>query len=114
MQGISIAIVGSVFGNFGVNFQKYSFMNEAEKVRGQAAETQGNAEIDTLVASLMQPSHLRRPYAKQPRWWFGMIMVVVGALSNFAAFGTYSSMVAFEHDFLVHYIMMMSSFVLQH
>eukprot|EP01138_Halocafeteria_seosinensis_P011031 gb/GECG01011266.1/.p1 GENE.gb/GECG01011266.1/~~gb/GECG01011266.1/.p1 ORF type:complete len:842 (+),score=103.15 gb/GECG01011266.1/:1-2526(+) len=61
--GIAIAIVGSIFGNFGVNFQKYSFMNEAEK-----------------------PSNQRRAYAKQPRWWFGMFMVILGALANFASF----------------------------
>eukprot|EP01138_Halocafeteria_seosinensis_P007055 gb/GECG01007214.1/.p1 GENE.gb/GECG01007214.1/~~gb/GECG01007214.1/.p1 ORF type:complete len:399 (+),score=32.47 gb/GECG01007214.1/:1-1197(+) len=63
VAGILLSIVASVAGNFGVNFQKYGFTMEARK-----------------------PLEERRPYGKQWRWWLGMLLVVFGALGDFASF----------------------------
>lgn len=60
--GVIVSIIGSVLSNFGVNTQKYSMIQEIRNDR-------------------------ERSYAKQPIWVIGMLMVIVGALADFAALG---------------------------
>ncbi|KAF0686206.1 Aste57867_21992 [Aphanomyces stellatus] len=63
MGGI-LAVVASVVSNFGVNVQKYSHTQEQKK-----------------------PEADQRPYITRPVWWIGLIMVIVGSIGDFAAFG---------------------------
>jgi len=60
--GVIVSIFGSVASNFGVNTQKYSMIQEIRTGR-------------------------ERPYARQPIWLLGMILVILGAVADFGALG---------------------------
>ncbi|ETW04830.1 hypothetical protein H310_03954 [Aphanomyces invadans] len=59
-----LAVAASVVSNFGVNVQKYSHTQEQKR-----------------------PVADQRPYIFRPVWWVGLIMVIVGSIGDFAAFG---------------------------
>ncbi|ETV86568.1 hypothetical protein H257_01722 [Aphanomyces astaci] len=59
-----LAVAASVVSNFGVNVQKYSHTQEQKR-----------------------PVADQRPYILRPVWWVGLIMVIVGSIGDFAAFG---------------------------
>ncbi|KAJ0403944.1 hypothetical protein P43SY_009437 [Pythium insidiosum] len=62
--GVILSILGSVCTNLGVNLQKYSFMREAKRSVG-----------------------LKRAYARQPFWVFGLLLVIGGSGLDFVALG---------------------------
>lgn len=62
--GVLLSVVSSILSNLGVNTQKLSLMREAAKPAAQG-----------------------RPYAKQPLWELGLLLVIVGSLGDFAALG---------------------------
>ncbi|OQR81596.1 hypothetical protein THRCLA_11587 [Thraustotheca clavata] len=62
--GVIMAIGASICTNMGVNLQKYSFLCEAKK-----------------------PLKDKRGYFFQPKWVFGLFLVIFGSLGDFAALG---------------------------
>eukprot|EP01050_Picozoa_sp_SAG11_P045937 SAG11_NODE_23197_length_393_cov_1.054422_1_plen_90_part_01 len=62
--GVVLSVVSSILSNLGVNTQKLSLMREAKRA-----------------------SERRRAYARQPLWRFGLLLVIVGSLGDFAALG---------------------------
>jgi len=62
IAGIAISLFGSTASNLGVNVQKYSQVRNNRK-----------------------PPKERKGYLKQPLWWIGLSMVILGALCDFGA-----------------------------
>ena len=62
LLGAVVAAIGSIASNLGVNCQKYSFMQNAK------------------LPKLQQKKHIR-----QKGWLFGMLLVVLGSVGDFAA-----------------------------
>ena len=62
LLGAIVAAIGSIASNLGVNCQKYSFM--------------ANAKL---------PKHLQKRHIRQKGWLFGMLLVVLGSIGDFAA-----------------------------
>ncbi|EQC32171.1 hypothetical protein SDRG_10365 [Saprolegnia diclina VS20] len=62
--GVLMSVVASICTNMGVNLQKYSFLCEAKR-----------------------PLLLKRGYFLQPKWAFGLFLVVFGSIGDFAALG---------------------------
>jgi len=60
--GVIVSILGSVASNFGVNTQKFSMIRE------------------------LRLGH-ERSYVKQPIWVLGLLLVIMGAIADFAALG---------------------------
>jgi hypothetical protein len=60
--GVITSIFGSVIQNLGVNTQKYSFNQEAKRIK-------------------------QRPYVLQPLWMLGLVGVIIGSLGDFVALG---------------------------
>lgn len=60
--GVIISIVGSILSNFGLNVQKFGQMKN-EKL----------------------PKEEQKSYVKQPLWWSGLILVIVGSLGDFVS-----------------------------
>jgi len=48
-----------------------------------------NVHVDSSAISSVpsQPIDERLPYTSQPRWWIGLVLVVLGALGDFVSFG---------------------------
>ncbi|CAK4507640.1 unnamed protein product [Aphanomyces euteiches] len=63
MGGV-MAVAASIISNFGVNIQKYSHRQEQKR-----------------------PEAEQRPYIMRPVWWVGLVMVILGSIGDFAAFG---------------------------
>nr|CCA23675.1 conserved hypothetical protein [Albugo laibachii Nc14]CCA25336.1 conserved hypothetical protein [Albugo laibachii Nc14] len=62
--GASLATFSSIVSNVGVNIQKYSHSQETNRtIKNQ------------------------RPYFRRPVWWIGLLLVIVGSLGDFTAFG---------------------------
>jgi len=64
LAGACLSIFGSVVSNFGVNLQKLAHTKNSEK-----------------------PHNLRRHYTKIHSWWFGLFLVIFGAICDFTALG---------------------------
>lgn len=62
--GAVLAVVSSIISNAGVNIQKSSHSR--------------NASL---------PTYDQKAYVARPRWWFGLAMVIIGSVGDFAAFG---------------------------
>ena len=62
--GATIAIAAAIASNLGVNVQKRS--HNCEGLKSLA---------------------MQRPYTRRPMWWFGMALVIFGALADFVALG---------------------------
>jgi len=60
--GVLLGILAALSANFGVNVQKYSMIREA----GQT---------------------VRRAYIKQPLWFSGLVLVILGSVFDFLALG---------------------------
>ena len=65
--GVILSILASIWGNLGVNTQKYSMMREEVRVEETGSKP--------------------RPYILQPFWSLGLFLVVAGSLGDFAALG---------------------------
>jgi drug/metabolite transporter (DMT)-like permease len=59
-----MAVAASVLSSLGVNIQKFSHAQDR-----------------------LRPEAEQRPYIQRPVWWLGLLMVVVGSIGDFAAFG---------------------------
>lgn len=64
LAGACLSIFGSVVSNFGVNLQKLAHTKNSEK-----------------------PMNLRKHYTGIPSWWFGLFLVIFGAICDFTALG---------------------------
>mmetsp|Transcript_7361 Transcript_7361/g.8449 ORF Transcript_7361/g.8449 Transcript_7361/m.8449 type:complete len:523 (-) Transcript_7361:280-1848(-) len=66
--GVILSVLASVASNLGVNVQKYSMMKEIQRAKE-------NKE------------YKEKPYIRQQLWLFGLLLVIAGALGDFAALG---------------------------
>ena len=64
LLGVFMSIIASTCTNLGVNLQKYSFLLEAKRIVKD-----------------------KRSYLRQPKWIFGMLMVIIGSIGDFVALG---------------------------
>eukprot|EP00941_MAST-03F_sp_MAST-3F-sp1_P001895 g1895.t1 len=64
--GVLMSIIASIASNFGLNVQKLSMNKEVFRVKDGRRE---------------------RPYIQQPLWALGLLMIIAGAVGDFAALG---------------------------
>lgn len=71
--GVSLSIFSSVASNLGVNTQKFSLTQEIKRVKAKAQLT-------------VEEVH-EQPYLVQPIWLLGLLLIILGAVGDFAALG---------------------------